>query len=507
MAIRVEKIQTSEISSERNNAPEEIFQINTREFLVRMGNKIRLTDVPSEIWREIATYSKAVWLMGIYQESEMGKLNAYKYAHEYRYALPDVSYRDIVSSPYAIYSYTPDSRIIESWEKFDVFRHRLKQLFGLGIVLDFVPNHVALDHPWVKKHPDWFIHFTQEEIERFPGLKDDCFFVQTHNKGDLWIAHGKDPNYPPWNDTAQFNYGNPVVQRVMRAQALALSDHCDGLRCDMAMLVNQETFLRTWGWYKADWAGDFWAETIREVKKKYPQFSFIAEAYWGEDQLLEQGFDRVYAKWFYDRMKNLVHTPNDEEVRLFKEHISFFVSDKNAQRYLLFLENHDEQRAASVFGAEPSMAFATVLSLLPHPGVLLHEGQFEGKQVRLPMQLRRAPQEPINLKLREFYQRLYAFVNDPQFRNAAVFMASTQNNNSPIIGIRRSNGSRHQIVCMNISSSEQYDQVLLPYHTSRSVYDLISGEYVPSDIIDVSSTYMMHIILPPWGVQCIELEM
>ncbi len=506
MAIFLERTQALEFLPNENTVSRGIFQINTREYLARIAAQ-SLTDIPDKTWTEIARHSECVWLMGIYQESKMGNLNAHRYAHEYRVALPDVSDGDIVSSPYAISSYQPDQRIIKSWKEFDAFRHQLERKFGLGIVLDFVPNHVALDHPWVKHHPDWFIHFTQEEIDRFPDLKNNCFQVRTNDNRDLWIAHGKDPNYPAWNDTAQLNYGNPEVQYAMRAQALELSDHCDGLRCDMAMLVNQETFLRTWGWYQAGWIGDFWTETIQEVKKKHPHFSFIAEAYWGEHQLLEQGFDRVYAKWFYDRMKNLVHAPNDDDVRLFNEHISFFVTNKEAQRYLLFLENHDEQRAASVFGVDPSMAFATVLSLLPHPGLLLHEGQLEGKQVRLPMQLKRAPQEPINLRLHDFYQRLFAFVNDPQFRNADVCMASTANTASSMIGIRRSKGRSHQIVCVNISPFQQQDQVFLPFHGKRNVYDLINGQYVPLDIIDTSNKYMMHVILPPWGVQCIELEM
>jgi hypothetical protein len=70
-----------------------------------------------------------------------------------------------------------------------------------------------------------------------------------------------------------------------------------------------------------------------------------------------------------------------------------------------FLENHDEPRAAATFPPDIHRAAAVVVATLP--GVLLlHEGQLEGRHVRIPVQLSRRPDEPADAELRAFYHRL-----------------------------------------------------------------------------------------------------
>src|SRR4051812_46907712 len=70
-----------------------------------------------------------------------------------------------------------------------------------------------------------------------------------------------------------------------------------------------------------------------------------------------------------------------------------------------FLENHDEPRAAATFPAEKARAAAVMLMTLPG-AKLLHEGQFEGRKVRLPVFLGRRPEEQADENLASFYQRL-----------------------------------------------------------------------------------------------------
>jgi hypothetical protein len=81
-----------------------------------------------------------------------------------------------------------------------------------------------------------------------------------------------------------------------------------------------------------------------------------------------------------------------------------------------FLENHDEPRAASTFTPEVHRAAAVITFLAP--GLrFFHEGQFEGRKKRISPHLVRAPEEPVDENVREFYDRLLAVLRDQSVRN------------------------------------------------------------------------------------------
>jgi len=147
---------------------------------------------------------------------------------------------------------------------------------------------------------------------------------------------------------------------------------------------------------------------IPTVKKAQPDVIFIAEAYWDmEWQLQQHGFDFCYDKRLYDRLEH----ENAESVRL---HLSAELSYQ--QKLLRFLENHDEPRAAAAFSLEKEQAAAVTTSTLPGAR-LFHEGQFEGRKVRLPVFLARRPAEPVNHTLRTFYENLLSAIDAPIFRS------------------------------------------------------------------------------------------
>jgi hypothetical protein len=143
------------------------------------------------------------------------------------------------------------------------------------------------------------------------------------------------------------------------------------------------------------------------VKKDYPTFCFIAEAYWDlEWELQHHGFDFCYDKRLYDRLEH----DNAESVRL---HLCADLAYQ--QKLLRFLENHDEPRAAATFSPAKEQAAAVTISTLPGAR-LFHEGQFEGRKVRVPVFLGRRPAEPVNRELQTFYEKLLAAINAPIFR-------------------------------------------------------------------------------------------
>jgi hypothetical protein len=264
-----------------------------------------------------------------------------------------------------------------------------------------VPNHVAPDHPWVSDHPEYFVQGNADDVKNDPAS-----FVEA---GGTVFARGRDPYFPAWPDVLQLNAFQPWLRQAVIATIADIAGQCDGIRCDMAMLMLNDIFERTWG----DRAGgkpvdEYWKTVISAIKAQWPEFRFIAEAYWDlEWELQQQGFDHCYDKKLYDRMEQ----ENAESVR---QHL---LADAAYQQGMVrFLENHDEPRAAATFPDGKGLAAA--IAILTLTGArLLHEGQFEGRQVRLPVFLGRRPAEPVDQDLVAFYGRLLKEVNRDVFRN------------------------------------------------------------------------------------------
>jgi hypothetical protein len=199
----------------------------------------------------------------------------------------------------------------------------------------------------------------------------------------------------------------------MAQELLKLAGIADGVRCDMAMLILPEIFRRTWGERSLPTDGSppvdepFWPETIGRVKAKNPGFIFMAEVYWDlEWTLMQQGFDYCYDKSLYDRLRSR----DAAEVRA---HLWADIAYQN--RLARFLENHDEPRAAYDFSLPQHQAAAVITFLTP--GLrFFHEGQLEGRRVKVSMHQGRRLQEPIDPQLQEFYRKLLACLKRPEVR-------------------------------------------------------------------------------------------
>ena len=61
------------------------------------------------------------------------------------------------------------------------------------------------------------------------------------------IAHGRDPYFPGWPDTLQVNHRHAGFREAMLRTLESIAQQCDGVRCDMAMLVLPDVIARTWG--------------------------------------------------------------------------------------------------------------------------------------------------------------------------------------------------------------------------------------------------------------------
>src|SRR3989442_14066951 len=383
-----------------------IHEINTWVWLNDLSRQnkrvITLDTVPLEQWDAIASLGvDAVWLMGVWERSPRGVRIANEDAAlqaEFRSALPDYTYADNVGSAYCVRSYVVDEHL-GGPEGLAVARQMLAQR-GLRLILDFVPNHVAQDHPWVFEHPEYFVQGTSEDLALAPG----AFF----EAGRTVIANGRDPYFPPWPDVAQLNAFSPSQRWAAIETLNSVAGQCDGVRCDMAMLLLNNIFERTWG----ERAGvrpqeEYWREVISAVRSQHPGMLFVAEAYWDLEWDLQQlGFNYCYDKRLYDRLEK----DNAESVRL---HLSAGLDYQD--KLVRFIENHDQPRAAATFSPEKERVTALVIMTLPG-AKLLYEGQLEGRRVRPPVFLARRPAEPLDSDLQAFYFKLLATVKEARLR-------------------------------------------------------------------------------------------
>ena len=309
----------------------------------------------------------AVWFMGVWERSPAGigiSMRNEGLLQDFRRALPDFAAEDNVGSPYCVRRYVVDEHF-GGPKGLATARRQLDQR-GLRLILDFVPNHVAPDNPWASDHPEYFIQGSAEDARSDPGS-----FIEF---GGKVFACGRDPYFPAWPDVLQLNAFQPALRQAAIETISEIAEQCDGIRCDMAMLMLNATFERTWGGRAGSTPdNDYWTTVIPAIKGRHPEFRFIAEAYWDlEWELQQQGFDFCYDKKLYDRME---HGPA-ESVR---QHL---LADLSYQEGMVrFIENHDEPRAAATFPDGRSRAAAVAILTLPGAR-LLHEGQFEGWRVQ-----------------------------------------------------------------------------------------------------------------------------
>jgi hypothetical protein len=381
-----------------------LYEINTLTFLNRLSVKynrpLSLSTVPEDEWRALANLGfDLIWLMGVWQRSPAARKSAIlskDLCRELDCILPGWAPDDIAASPYAVFDYSLDPALGGKGELAEL-RKRLNRL-GIKLILDFVPNHLAMDHPWTLTNPARFVHGSFSDFKKHSGW----FFSIG---GPMYLAHGRDPYYTPWNDTVQVNFFSEDLRQALFSELDRISEVADGVRCDMAMLAINDVFKQIWGEVLRDIEpplSEFWSEAISRVKNRSPGFIFLAEVYWGLDrQLLQMGFDFTYDKPFYD------HLLRDSADKI-TEHLNgeaLFI-DRQAH----FIENHDESRALPAFGRDRSQAAAIINATIP--GLrFYHHGQLDGYSLKVPVQIVREPIETGDPDIAQFYRLLLSITD------------------------------------------------------------------------------------------------
>jgi hypothetical protein len=395
-----------------------LYEVNARPWLWelsrRYGRQVTLATVPAEELQALRELGfDLLYLMGVWERSAVGRYQSRtdrRHFASYDRALPGWSMDDVIGSPFAVRAYRPDP-VLGSWGALAALRSRLHQ-HGLGLMLDFVPNHTAPDHPWVTEHPGRYVQGTRDDFVADP---DAYVLVEAEAAGaHRFVARGRDPYLAPWEDTAQLDYSRGGAQDAMGEALATIGRHCDAVRCDMAMLLLNEVFARTWN-RGADAVPDeeFWPGAIAA----HPELVFVAEVYWDlEWRLQELGFHYAYDKRLYDRLL-------DGSAAAVRAHLA---ADAGYRGQLVrFLEDDDEDRALAAFGAARLEAVATLLATLPGMR-FYHHGQLEGRATRLPVRLLRTADEPIDATVRDLYERLLRLSDQPIYHEGVWRLLDVQ---------------------------------------------------------------------------------
>jgi hypothetical protein len=479
-----------------------LYQINTRIWLQSLSAKvdlnITLDQVPDEELDRIAALGfDWIWLLGVWRISPLGREIASQLPElrqEYEGVLPGYEEKDICSSPFAITGYTVNPDLGGDRALANLLT-RLHER-GLRLMLDFIPNHTARDHPWLTLHPDFYIQGIEEDLLGQP------FNFGTAPHGDRIFAFGRDPYFPGWSDTFQLNYGNPQLQIAMGNELGNIAALCDGVRCDMAMLVLPEVFFQTWDIKMKP----FWPQAIQNIRAKDPDFLFLAEVYWDlEATLQEQGFDFTYDKHLYDRL-------HAQEARPVREHL--FANLDFQSKSARFMENHDEPRAAKTFPLQVHQAAALITYLTPGMR-FFHQGQFAGNKARIPMQLCRAPAEPDDPKILDYYLRLLDILKLPILRTGEWRLLEChpawQSNwtwDSYLAFSWEDENNEHILVMVNYAPHQSQCYVRLPWQglSGKQVcFRDIFGDAVYLRSWDDISKVGLYLDLPAWDFHVFEV--
>ncbi|WP_433271083.1 alpha-amylase [Actinosynnema sp. CS-041913] len=470
-----------------------VHEVNTAVWLTdltrELDRPVTLGDVPGEAWDAVTRPGvDAVWLMGVWERSAAGlALVDADTRRSFREALPDLRIDDVIGSPYCVRRYEVDDRF-GGRSGLAKARTALARR-GVLLVLDYVPNHVAPDHPWVAERPELFVRGDDRDLADSP---EAWLALDGHI-----VARGRDPYFPPWPDVVQLDAFSPDLRDATARTLADIAEQCDAIRCDMAMLPTNEVFARTW----AGRTGppprlDFWPVVLAEFRARHPDTLLIAEAYWDMEWTLhQQGFDLCYDKRLYDRILDL-------DPAAVRDHLR---ADLAYQwRLLRFLENHDEPRVASRLPREAIPAAAVTLATLPG-ATLWHEGQFEAKHTRPPVFLNRAPDEPADPALTTWHHRLLSTAPDVRTGTWQLLDVDGWPDNRTCDNLLSwswtAPGARHLVV-VNLSPTPSQGRVAVPWtglaDKSTGFRDPLRDETFYRDGHEVS-TEGLYVALPPWG--------
>ena len=469
-----------------------LYEISTRPWLYELSQKYRkdikkLVDIPLEEFDYLKENGiEIVWMMGVWKLGKYG-LELDKKAN-YSEVLPDWKEEDVIGSPFAICEYKCNLDIgLDKDLKW--LREQLNSR-GMKLMLDFVPNHSAVDANTSTSNPEYYVRAPE-------GKKDPKRYT------DSGIAYGKDPYFDPWRDVIQWNYWEPETRKFMKDNLMKVLKYADAVRCDMAHLMLNDVFEKTWDEELKAWGykrpeNEFWEFAFNEVKKKYPNAILLAEVYedWEIELLYKLGFTYTYDKVLLDKLEGSALDVKE------------YIHDKTETYWghsAHFVENHDENRAVYNMGSvEKANAAGTIAATLGGM-IFMNHGQWSGYKNKLDVHLRRSADEMENKKVRRYYERLMEIVQNPAFTGSKYYFVNNirGEKKDDFISYIREDGNNHFVVIINYSNSTGCANV--PIYNIEGNGEVVIHEVV-DDVeyirnIDIIKEEGLKVCLYPWQSQ------
>jgi glycosidase len=467
----------------------QLLEISIRPYLYALCNKYskeikRIRDIPEEEFDEIQSMGFTwVWFMGIWQLGKFGLGHDRAdpgQRERYSSVLPDWSEEDVIGYPLCIVSYEVDEELGNEddlvWLREQFHRRDIK------LMLDFVPDHTAVDSPEFKSRPELYLKGDSEDKNRF--LDEGIAFASGR-----WI--------PSMHFSAQLNMFNPDTRRFVIDTLKSIGSRCDGVRVHVAHFCLNDLFWQQWSTELESWSRpseEFWSEAIRELRDSHPSFVFMAETYGRElqDQLLVLGFDYIYDKELLDDLVN----SNLESFRVNMVRLT--------DHYVHFVENHDEVRAIKRFWNNEKMSLAASALLLTLPGVrLFNFNQWLGYSESIEVHLRRARHESYREETFQFYKKLSELLGSDALKYGEWTPIEVFDTNTVLAWEWLKEDERFVIV-VNYSSNGSGGRIHLrgicTDHSPVSIGEFMSGDRYERDPSEINERGL-GILLDPYQVQ------
>jgi len=327
-----------------------------------------------------------------------------------------------------------------------------------------VPNHSAVDCVYTSTNPNYYIR-APKNVK--PPYDPNHYLPNGIAYGSACGGCGS------WPDTAQFNYWDKGTRQIRLTELITVASMADAIRCDMAYLLLNDMFQQTWSAELSSWgysrpATEWWADSIKALKQKYPNVILLGEVYSPWPAALQSvGFDYTYDKTLYDKLG----AGNLDDIRnwLTSNSVSFTTHSAH------FVANHDELRAADYFGSW-WRADAAAMIMYTLPGLRFYwMWDMNGYKNKLDVHLRRELSEPSIGDVQNFYSRILKITNNDVFNYGDwVYLPVTgTNDNWRLIAYRWQYKDQKRLCVINYSDTDGSGYIQLTNADARNGNDTI----------------------------------
>jgi glycosidase len=280
----------------------------------------------------------------------------------------------------------------------------------MAVILDWVANHTAWDHPWIV-NPSWYTQDANGAIIMPPGTN--------------------------WADVADLNYANTDMRAAMidAMRYWILQANVDGYRCDYADGVPY----------------DFWLEAISDLRSiSNRELIMLAEG--DRFDHYDAGFDMTFAWDYYTGLKNVF--AGQQAFTLNAVSSNEYAAVPDGRHKLRFTTNHDqsawEAAPPALYGGIEGATAATVAMTFMQGVPLIYTGQETGRSTTTPFFSNSPIDWNANASMVNEYRALYSvYAESEAARRGAIEMYSA---NDALVFERIFDGE-HLLVIVNVRNS------------------------------------------------------